>query len=155
MALSSRLEQPGGFGAYFFTSLAHGGPLEGVRPIPKAPERSWHASGLIFSLNHRFWRHFRQFSMFLAQLGNQVWAKTWRGPDLKIRTEPKLGLEPPTRPADSRTCFSEMPSLGLSLHNFMNFLDMRRATSRKKFRNGAQRKVSESAGLVGADLVVL
>ena len=36
---------PGGFWAYFLTFLARDGPLEWVRPIPKAPERSWHASG--------------------------------------------------------------------------------------------------------------
>ena len=31
-----------------------------------------------------------------------------------------------------------------------HFLEMRRKTCRKKFRNGAQKKVPESAGLVGA-----
>ena len=61
-----------------------------------------------------------------------------------------------------------MPSLGLSLHifnhfletptitygqlgrhYFWHFLEMRRTSCRKKFRNGAQKKVPESAGLVG------
>ena len=32
-----------------------------------------------------------------------------------------------------------------------NFLEMRRKTCRKKFRNGAQKKVPESAGLVRDD----
>ena len=62
----------------------------------------------------------------------------------------------------------EMPSLGFCRHYFVkflemrkimlgqrgrhyfgNFLEMRRKTCRKKFRNGAQKKVPESAGLVG------
>ena len=34
-------------------------------------------------------------------------------------------------------------------HYFSNFLEMRRTTCRKKFRNGAQKKVPESAGLAG------
>ena len=33
--------------------------------------------------------------------------------------------------------------------NFRNFLEMRRKTCRKKFRNGAQKKVPETAGLAG------
>ena len=37
----------------------------------------------------------------------------------------------------------------LGRHYFLNFLEMRRTTCRKKFRNGAQKKVPESAGLVG------
>ena len=53
--------------------------MEWVRPIPNAPERSWHASGPIFSPNRRFWTHFGPFLMFLARLENQVWAKTWPG----------------------------------------------------------------------------
>ena len=67
-----------------------------------------------------------------------------------------------------------MPSLGLSRRNLWhfletpqissgqrgrhylrNFLEMRRKTCRKKFRNGAQKKVPETAGLVGDDLAVL
>ena len=34
-------------------------------------------------------------------------------------------------------------------HYLRNFLEMRRKTCRKKFRNGAQKKVPESAGLAG------
>ena len=69
------VSNPGGFWEYFLTFLARDGPLEWVRPIPNAPERSWHASGPIFSPNHRFWTHFGSFLMFLARLENQVWAK--------------------------------------------------------------------------------
>ena len=43
----------------------------------------------------------------------------------------------------------------LGRHYLRNFLEMRRKTCRKKFRNGAQKKVPESAGLVGDDLAVL
>ena len=42
------------------------GPLEWVRPIPKAPERSWHASGPSFRPNRRFSTHFGPNLMFLA-----------------------------------------------------------------------------------------
>ena len=70
---------PAGFWAYFLTFLAQDGPLERVRPIPNAPERSWHASGPSFTPNGRFWTHFGPFLMFLARLENQVWAKTWPG----------------------------------------------------------------------------
>ena len=34
------------------------GPLEWVRPVPKAPEQSWHASGPSFRQNRRFSTHF-------------------------------------------------------------------------------------------------
>ena len=78
---------PGAARAHFFTFFAGDGPLEWVRPIPKAPERSWHASGPSFRPNRRFWTHFGPFLMFLARLENQVWAK--------------LGPEPPTKPPDS------------------------------------------------------
>ena len=37
----------------------------------------------------------------------------------------------------------------LGRHYFRHFLEMRRISCRKKFRNGAQKKVPESAGLVG------
>ena len=66
-----------------------------------------------------------------------------------------------------------MPSLGLSLHIFMyfletrknnlgrlgrryflRFLEMRRKTCRKTFRGGAQKQGLESAGLVEDDLAV-
>ena len=70
-------QHPGAAWAHFFTFFVRDGPLEWVRPIPKAPERSWHASGPSFSPNGRFWIHFGPFLMFLAQLENQVWAKTW------------------------------------------------------------------------------
>ena len=45
------VSKPGGFWAYFLTFFAGDGPLEWVRPLPKAPERSWHASGPSFSPN--------------------------------------------------------------------------------------------------------
>ena len=74
-----------------------------------------------------------------------------------------------TRPGPpSQACRPGMPSLGSCRHyllNFLgmlqissgqrgrhylnNFLEMRRKTCRKKFRNGPQKKVPESAGLVG------
>ena len=76
------------------------------------------------------------------------------GSDLKIRSRPRLGPEPPTRPVDSGTFFWAP---------FRNFLPVFRRISRKcdekradkKFRNGAQKKVPESAGLVEDDLAVL
>ena len=86
------------FGAYFLTFLARDGPLEWVRPIPNAPERSWHASGPIFSPNGRFWTHFGPFLMFLARLENQVWPKL--GPEPSTR-----GPKTPTRPGGSGTFF--------------------------------------------------
>ena len=42
------------------------GPLEWVRPSPKAPERSWHSSGPSFSPNRRFSTHCGPNLMFLA-----------------------------------------------------------------------------------------
>ena len=42
------------------------GPLEWVRPPPKAPERSWHASGPSFRPNRRFSTHFGPNLVFLA-----------------------------------------------------------------------------------------
>ena len=48
--------------------------------------------------------------------------------------------------------FLEMPKISSGQrgrHYWRNFLEMRRTTCRKKFRNGAQKKVRESAGLVG------
>ena len=48
--------------------------------------------------------------------------------------------------------FQEMPQISSAhrgRHYLLNFLEMRRKTCRKKFRNGAQKKVPESAGLVG------
>ena len=58
-----------------------------------------------------------------------------------------------------------MLSLGFGSHVFKEFLVMREITSsrifrssgkrnvQKQFRNGAQKRVPESAGLVGADLI--
>ena len=54
--------------------------------------------------------------------------------------------------------FLEMPQISSGQrgrHYLRNFLEMRRNTCRKKFRNGAQKKVPESAGLAGDDLAVL
>ena len=48
------------------------GPLEWVRPVPKAPERSWHASGPSFRPNRRFSTHFGPNLMFLAPTGTLV-----------------------------------------------------------------------------------
>ena len=41
------------------------GPLEGVRPVLKAPEPSWHASGPSFMPNGRWEIHFKPNFMFL------------------------------------------------------------------------------------------
>ena len=43
-----------------------------------------------------------------------------------------------------------MPVLGFWFHDFTHFLVLRQKTSRKRFWDGAQKKVPESAGLVGA-----
>ena len=62
--------------------FAGDGPLEWVRPIPKAPERSWHASGPSFSPNGRFWTRFGSFLMIWARtdiLDLQDQARDWRG----------------------------------------------------------------------------
>ena len=48
------------------------GPLEWVRPVPKAPEQSWHASGPSFRPNRRFSTHFGPNLMFLAPTGTLV-----------------------------------------------------------------------------------
>ena len=53
--------------------------------------------------------------------------------------------------------FLEMPQISSGQrgrHYLSNFLEMRQISCRKKFRNGAQKKVPESAGLVGDDLAV-
>ena len=47
--------------ADFFTFFLVAGPVR------NAPERSWHASGLIFSPNRRFWTQFGPFLMVLAR----------------------------------------------------------------------------------------
>ena len=78
---------------YFF---ARDGPLEWVRPIPKAPERSWRASGPSFRPNPRFLTHFGPNLMFLDGTGTLVnqdwtWAEAWA--DLGLRpTLDDLGL---------------------------------------------------------------
>ena len=48
---------------------------------------------------------FRSIFEVLARPENQGWAKTWLVAHLKIRARPKLGLGPPTRPADSGSFF--------------------------------------------------
>ena len=72
------------------------GRLEWVRPVPKAPERSWHASGPSFRPNRRFSTHFGPNLMFLDRTGTLVnqdwtWAEAWA--DLGLRpTLDDLGL---------------------------------------------------------------
>ena len=51
---------------------ARDGPLEWVRPMSKALERSWQASGPSFRPNHRFSTHFGTNLMFLAPTGTLV-----------------------------------------------------------------------------------
>ena len=88
--------------------------------------------------------------MFLARLGNQVWAKLCLEP-------PTRGPKTPARPAFCRHYllnFLEMQQISSGQrgrHYLRNFLDMRRKTCTKRFRNGAQKKVPESAGLVRDD----
>ena len=80
----------------FLFFFAGDGPLEWVRPIPKAPERSWHASGPSFRPNCRFSTHFGPNLMFLDRTGTLVnqdwtWAEAWA--DLGLRpTLDDLGL---------------------------------------------------------------
>ena len=71
---------------------ARDGPLEWVRHIPKAPQRSWHASGPSFRPNRLFSTHFGPNLMFLDGTGTVVnedwtWAEAWA--DLGLR--PTLG----------------------------------------------------------------
>ena len=72
------------------------GPLEWVRPVPKSPERSWHASGPSFRPNRRFANHFGPNLMSLDQTRTLVnrdwtWAEAWA--DLGLRpTLDDLGL---------------------------------------------------------------
>ena len=63
---------PGAAWPHFFTFFAGDGPLEWVRPIPNALERSWDASGSSFSPNGRFWTRFGPFLMIWA--GTDIWA---------------------------------------------------------------------------------
>ena len=71
-----------------------------------------------------------------------TWSMVW---NVDYRT----ASSSPTRPADSGT-FSPpgMPSLGFCRHYLLSFLEMRRKTCRK-VPERAQKKVPESAGLVG------
>ena len=109
--------------------------------------------------------------MFLSRLDNQGWAKTWLGPDLKVRAGPRLGPGPPTRPADSGFFF------WAPFRNF--FLQVFRRMSRKKssrivdpadptkfvaFPGNSTNNVDKNpdlaflakpAGLVGDDLAIL
>ena len=54
-----------------------------------------------------------------------------------------------TFPGNSTNNVDKKPDLAFLGRNFRNFLEMRRKTCRNKFRNGAQKKVPESAGLAG------
>ena len=54
------------------------GPFESLRPIPNAPERSWHASGSIFNPNLRFWIRFGAVLMIWAW--TDIWGWTWTRP---------------------------------------------------------------------------
>ena len=81
-------DRAGVHGKVFFVFFAGDGPLEWVRPIPKAPERSWHASGPSFRPNRRFSTHFKLNLMFWDGTGTLVnqdwtWAEAWA--DLGLR----------------------------------------------------------------------
>ena len=84
--ISRGAANPGAARAHFFTFFAGDGPLEWVRPIPKAPERSWHASGPSFSPNGRFWTRFGSFLMIWAR--TDILGGTWTS-----RTRPGTGRE--------------------------------------------------------------
>ena len=60
--------------------------MEWVRPIPKAGERSWHASGPSFSPKGRFWTRFGSFLMIWAR--TDILGGTWTS-----RTRPRTGRE--------------------------------------------------------------
>ena len=105
--------------------------------------------------------------MFWARLGNLVWVKTWLA-------EPRRGLDLPARPADFGTfsgphsgTFQECQVwLLVDIIYLLNCLEMQQISSgqrgrpylrlemrqkacRKNLRNGARKKVPESAGLPG------
>ena len=98
----------GRLGHTFLLFLPGDGSLECVRPIPKAPERSWHASGPSFRPNGRLWTQFGPFSM--------IWARTdivdptrtsrrpgtapWSGLDPSQRLQNSLDMLPSFRPND-------------------------------------------------------
>ena len=111
--------------------------------------------------------------MFWAQLENQVWAKL--GPEPQTRAQ-----EPPNQARRFQNFFwgpilelfsvrfsshvQEIPQIMSTLptrRNLQHFQEMHQImsaqtqTCRKKFRNGAPKKVPESASLVGDDLAVL
>ena len=65
------------------------GPLEWVRPVPKAPERSWHASGPSFRPNRGLSTHFGPNLMFLDRTRTLV-SQDWTWADLG-RLWPTLG----------------------------------------------------------------
>merc|ERR1711966_433221 len=69
----------GGSDRLFYFFLAAG-------PVRNAPERSWHASGPIFSPNGRFWNRFGPFLMFWAR--TDIVGTTWTS-----RTRPGTGRE--------------------------------------------------------------
>ena len=67
-------------------------------PVRNAPERSWHASGAIFSPNRRFWIRFGPFLMILAR--TDIWAglgqaRDWPG---GLGTSPGTGREALAQP---------------------------------------------------------
>ena len=105
------------------------GPLEWVRPVPKAPERSWHASGPSFKPNGRFWTHFGPFLMFLARLENQVWAKTWPETSNQASRFRNFFLGPIPE-LFSASCSSHFQEIGkimstqLTRHCFLHFQEM-------------------------------
>ena len=68
--------------------------MEWVRPVPKAPERSWHASGPSFRPNRRFSTHFGPFSMIWAR--TDIVDPTWTS-RTRPGTAPWSGLDPSQR----------------------------------------------------------
>ena len=87
------------------------GPLEWVRPVPKAPERFWHASGPSFRPNRRFSTHFGANSTFLDRTGTLVnqnwsWAEAWA--DLGLRA-PRSSLWSAAVAASEGQCLGSCP----------------------------------------------
>ena len=103
--------------------------------------------------------------MFWARLENQVWVKSWPGTPNQACSFRNffLGPIPELVSASCSPHFQEIQfpgtvkngvgSAGSTL--FFEFPGNAAKTCRTKFRNGAQKKVPESAGLVGDDLAVL
>ncbi len=84
------------------------------------------------------------------------------GPGFKIRSVPKLGPEPPNQACSFGlhmfTQNREMREVTLgqpTQHYFTHFPAPLQETCKRHIRNGAKKKVLESAGLVGTDLAVL